>query len=408
MSDQINVLQRVDNVEIAPLFNTYSRVVINVDDETQASAGTTTTGRTLELDNPLFGSAAVANKILSRLQGYQYQPFYADGALLDPAAEMGDGITANDVYGGIYTRDRHFGRLMKSDVSAPHDEEINHEYQFETPTERRITREMGNVRATFAIQSGEINARVTKTGSNSSSTFAWSLDSDGFFIHNAAITSSVKQNKSALFSFTNTGLSVKGKITATSGYIGNESNGFEITSTAIRNGMESLNDTQHNGIYIGTNGIALAKGAFKVTSSGSIIANNITLTGTLNVGGSNISASTLRQGAQEGYNWGSGGGGYGGYSSKGAYALGGAQAGFSAQTDLQKFLNGQTVLGNLTVSGVMRINNRLDLWGMGAGYDSVSVLTGITVDRQWVADLGMYVVNNVRYNSTTLSHLQVR
>ena len=39
MSDSINILQRAENVEIAPLFNTYSKVILNIDDETQAQPG---------------------------------------------------------------------------------------------------------------------------------------------------------------------------------------------------------------------------------------------------------------------------------------------------------------------------------------------------------------------------------
>lgn len=301
MSDRINLLQNAESVNISPLFNTYSKVILNIDDETQASAGTSG-GRTIELDNPLFGSSTVATKLLNRLRGYQYQPYTATGALLDPAAEIGDAVSVNGVYGGIFSRDRTFGRLMTADVSAPCDEEINHEYQYETPTERKLKREMGDVRATFAIQANEIAAKVSQTGGNNSS-FGWTLTATGHTWYAG--------NKQVM-KVTSAGLEISGKVTATSGYIGNGSSGFEITATAIRNGMTSLTDTTHNGIYIGTNGIALGKGNFKVDSSGNVTAKNLTannavLTGTLKVGGQNIDASVLRSGAQSAYsnggNW---------------------------------------------------------------------------------------------------------
>lgn len=301
MSDRINLLQNAESVNISPLFNTYSKVILNIDDETQASAGTSG-GRTIELDNPLFGSSTVATKLLNRLRGYQYQPYTATGALLDPAAEIGDAVSVNGVYGGIFARDRTFGRLMTADVSAPCDEEINHEYQYETPTERKLKREMGDVRATFAIQANEIAAKVSQTGGNNSS-FGWTLTATGHTWYAG--------NKQVM-KVTSAGLEISGKVTATSGYIGNGSSGFEITATAIRNGMTSLTDTTHNGIYIGTNGIALGKGNFKVDSSGNVTAKNLTannavLTGTLKVGGQNIDASVLRSGAQSAYsnggNW---------------------------------------------------------------------------------------------------------
>lgn len=261
MSDSINILQRAENVEIAPLFNTYSKVIVNIDDETQASSGTDT-GRTLELDNPLFGSPTVAAKLLQRLKGYQYQPYSAQGALVDPAAEMGDAISVNDVYGGIYTRERTFGRLMITDVSAPNDEEINHEYKWETPTERKLKREMEDVRATFAIQSDRIEARVAKIGGNNNS-FGWVLTDSGHIWYSGS-----KQ----VMKVSSSGLEITGKITATSGYIGNGSQGFEISSRSLFNGMTSLNDTTHNGVYVGVDGISLGRGNFKVDASGNLTA----------------------------------------------------------------------------------------------------------------------------------------
>ena len=326
MPDIVNVLQRVDNVEVSPPFNTYSKVVISIDDDTEASAGTSDTGRTLDLTNPLFGSASVAQKTLNRLQGIQYQPYKADGAILDPAAELGDAIEANGVFGGIYTRDRLFGRLMKATVSAPHDEEINHEFVFETPVERKLKRQMGDVKAEFEIQATQIAAKVSQVGGTNSS-FGWTLTSTAhtWYSGNQQV---MKVNSS--------GLEVKGKITATSGYIGNGSQGFEITSRSIRNGMTSLSDTTHNGIYIGTDGIALGKGKFKVDTSGNITASGIRLQGTLtflNNDGSvagTMSAADLRQGAyraNNGYsNWNNA---YNSACTAGGYCYGGAGGGYS-------------------------------------------------------------------------------
>ena len=204
----------------------------------------------------------MAAKLLQRLKGYQYQPYSAQGALVDPAAEMGDAISVNDVYGGIYTRERTFGRLMITDVSAPNDEEINHEYKWETPTERKLKREMEDVRATFAIQSDRIEARVAKIGGNNNS-FGWVLTDSGHTWYSGS-----KQ----VMKVSSSGLEITGKITATSGYIGNGSQGFEISSRSLFNGMTSLNDTTHNGVYVGVDGISLGRGNFKVDASGNLTA----------------------------------------------------------------------------------------------------------------------------------------
>lgn len=289
MSDRVNLLRRVDSLNKSPEFNGITKLICNIDDETQMTVGDDT-GYALEFENPMMTQSTLT-AMLNKIRGYQYQPYTADGALLDPAAEMGDAVSVRDLYGGIFTRSRSFGRLMKADISAPADEEIDHEYKFETKQERKVKRQLGDVRATLLVQAGQIAAKVSKTGGNNSS-FGWVLDDESHTWY---------ANDSEVMKVTAAGLKVKGQITATSGYIGNENNGFTISASAIYNGMTSLNDITHNGIYIGTNGISLGKGAFKVTSSGAISANNMTLTGTLNIGGTNISASTLRSGAQVAY-----------------------------------------------------------------------------------------------------------
>ena len=109
LSDIVSLARRVSQVDVSPQFDNYSKVVIHVSDDTTYVAGNDT-GRTLEIDNP-FGTQAMANNMLQSLTGYQYQPYEAQGALLDPAAELGDAANIRGNYGGIYTRQRIFGHL---------------------------------------------------------------------------------------------------------------------------------------------------------------------------------------------------------------------------------------------------------------------------------------------------------
>lgn len=124
--------------------------------------------------------------------------------------------------------------------------------------------------ADLEVTQREISAKVQKDQSGTRTSFGWVMNETAhtWYSNNQEV---MKVNRS--------GLSVKGNITATTGYIGNESNGFEITATAIRNGMTSFSDTSHNGVYIGTNGIALGQGKFTVSSSGSVSASNLNITG---------------------------------------------------------------------------------------------------------------------------------
>lgn len=321
----VNVLRRAQNMEVSPQFDGYAGVRIfvgtNDDGENVIYESGNTDGRTLEIKNP-FGTQEMADNILRDIRGYQYQPMSADSALLNPAAEMGDGVTVNGVYSGIFVRATTFGRLMASDIAAPTDEEIEHEFAVESPSDRQYTRFVQqtksmlkitnlaitaeveartsadeSINSTLQQQAGEIDARVTKTGINGSRTFAWSLDSDGFYINDGAITSEMKRNKTAKFNFTNTGLKIQGEIRATTGTIG----GFTIGSTSIySNGMSSMNSGQSTGVHIGTDGIKLGQ-RFSVDTSGNVTATNMSLSGTLTIGGEQITAAQLQQGAKYSY-----------------------------------------------------------------------------------------------------------
>ena len=315
MSDVTTLSQRLSNLDVSPQFDSYSKVIIHVSDDAVIEVGNDD-GRTLELDNP-FGTQAMAQTILDSLRGFQYQPYEATGALLDPAAEIGDAANMRGNYGGIYTRSRTFGRLMKADISAPHDEEINHEYKYESPETRQFTRAINDVKASLIIANDRIDASVSQTGGSTSS-FGWTLTSNAHRWY---------ANGQEVMAITASGLSVKGNVQATTGKIG----GFNISASAIWNNISSFGGSQSSGVYIGTNGIQLGQ-RFKVDSSGNVSASNMTLSGTLKIGSTTITADNLRLGAERANS---------GYSSwngttstvntNGSYWSGGASNGNSAK-----------------------------------------------------------------------------
>lgn len=368
MTDIIDIGNKVTTVDVSPVFDVYSRVIIHISDDEEVVVGDES-GRTLEFDNP-FGSESMAQEILAKLQGYQYRPYEASGALLDPAAEIGDALETTTSYGGIYTRSRNFGRLMKADASAPHDEEIDHEFKFESPTERKFKRQVGEVKASIlltneridlevserkaqgdelssqlsltasaitaevqratqaegtlsaslSVQADEISAKVSATGGSNSS-FGWKLTNDSH---------SWYSGNTEVMRVSASGLMVKGEVQATSGKIG----GFTIGSSAIYNNLSEFGGTQTSGVYLGTNGIQLGQN-FKVNSSGSVTASSLTLKGTitfLNADGTSagtLSAASLRQGAyQAATNYGNWNDTYASCS-PGGYVFGGAGGGYS-------------------------------------------------------------------------------
>ena len=171
--------KNAESLTVTPQFNGISKVVINVTEQLFYEAGNDT-GRTITIDCP-WGTQAMANNLLSLLQGYQFQPYEASNALLDPAAELGDGLTVNGVYGGIFKMTVRSGALHAVDVSAPQDEEIDHEYPFASSSERKIERQLANVKSELSVQADQISAKVDREGGDPSSV-SWEMNADQFKI----------------------------------------------------------------------------------------------------------------------------------------------------------------------------------------------------------------------------------
>lgn len=350
----VNVLKRAINMEVSPQFDGYSgvRIFVGTNDDGEAivyEAGTFG-GQVLEIRNPL-GTQQMANNILAGIQGYQYQPMSAEAAQLNPAAEMGDGVTVNGVYTGIYVRATQFGRLMASDIEAPTDEEIEHEFAVESASDRQYTRFVqqtkavlkltnlaieaevsartaadNEIRATLTIQAAQIQAKVSKTSPSGQTSFGWNLSDSSWTVFSGSPNNVVLRATSG-------GLEVKGKISAATGDIG----GFTIGSTSLyTNGMSSMSSGQTYGVHVGTDGIKLGQN-FSVGTDGYVIASGIRLKGSIDFYRSDgsyissLSANNFYEGAKNGYEWENyeyGGSGY----TYADYALNGGGAGFSAKT----------------------------------------------------------------------------
>lgn len=296
----------------APEFDGYTKVVITVSEDVEYSAGVDT-GRTLTLECP-WGTQAMADNILASIRGFKYQPYTATDAILDPAAELGDGITANNVYGGIYTMSTRLGPHCRATVSAPAEEELDHEYPYVPKQERKVSRSLYNlsselrvqaglisaevserksdvesINGKLTVQAGEISAKVNRTGGSSSS-FGWVLDDSSW---------TIQANSRDILKATKNGLEVYGKITATSGKIG----GFDIQSDYLSYNNQTWGGTNTTGIYVGPSGIQLGKN-FKVDASGNLTAASGTFSGyvragSIQYGGSNgtLSGAALKAGS---------------------------------------------------------------------------------------------------------------
>lgn len=280
MSDATYIGQRTRSFNSAAEFEGFSRVVISVTDKLEYSSGTNT-GRTLTLVCP-WGTQEMADSILADIRGYRYHPYSAEGAYLDPAAEIGDGVTVNGIYSGIYTMDTVFGRSFLANISAPSDEEIDHEYPYVSKQERTITRKFAQVESEFAVQADKISAKVSKTGGDSES-FGWDLDEKSWTLK--------AKSKNVLLA-TEDGVEITGKIIAKSGKIG----GFDILENYLSYNGQTWMGKNSIGGYLGIKGFQMGS-KFRVNMQGDLYAASGTFEG-------NIYAKNIRYGEQGGVNYG--------------------------------------------------------------------------------------------------------
>lgn len=296
----------VTDLESSEQFSGYSKVIVQISDEISYEAGSDT-GRTMTLNCP-WGTQEMADNILKSIMGYQYQPYNASGAIIDPSAEVGDAVQVNDVYGGIYDTSISFGHEFRVNISAPSDEEVDESVPYKSRTDRIINRQKTEMNAQLAIQAGLISAKVSRTGGEDSS-FGWELDEKSW---------TLKSNGATVLTADKSGLEINGIIRATGGEIG----GFTIEKNHLSYNGQTWGGTNTYGAYIGTNGIQIGKN-FKVDMAGNLEAASGKFSGAVNAG-------SIQFGGEAGYLSGSG---LSGKSVAGAKIL-------DSTLDTAKFTNG--------------------------------------------------------------------
>ena len=195
MSDYTDIRKSMKTFDSSPVFDPYSMVIITVSDSEVYFAGDDT-GRILRVENP-WGTQRMADNLLLQIKGYQYQPFSATGALLSPSAELGDGIIINGIKSRIFTQDITFGSMFTSDISAPEGEELDHEYPYFSSKERKVQRQLSNVKHTQNSQAESIQSRVPSYGGNSEE-LHWGINELAWLIKSAD-TILFSASKTALF-----------------------------------------------------------------------------------------------------------------------------------------------------------------------------------------------------------------
>ena len=158
MSDKVYLGQNASDLDYDEKAPKISRVNLAVDSDHIYTSGDDT-GRTLEVSCP-WGSQAMADSILAKVSGIEYQPYEARDALLDPATEIGDGITLGGVYSVLAQSYVSLDKQCAANISAPYTDEIDDEYPYKTPEQRKSERQLAQTRSLITKNAEEIKLEV--------------------------------------------------------------------------------------------------------------------------------------------------------------------------------------------------------------------------------------------------------
>lgn len=141
-----------DNGKYKPI----SRVTLLVDDENSLTAGDDT-GMEVIASCP-HATQPMVNALLQTMKGYQYQAYEAGAANIDPAAELGDGVTVGGIYSPL-SKLSDDGRGYAS-ISSPGEAEMEDEYPAEGYITQEFNRKIAETRSTITKTSEEIMLKV--------------------------------------------------------------------------------------------------------------------------------------------------------------------------------------------------------------------------------------------------------
>lgn len=141
-----------DNGKYKPI----SRVTLLVDDEKSLTAGDDT-GMEIVASCP-HATQPMVNALLQTMKGYQYQAYEAGAANIDPAAELGDGVTVGGIYSPL-SKLSDDGRGY-ADISSPGELEMEDEYPSDGYITQEFNRKIAETRSTITKTSEEINLKV--------------------------------------------------------------------------------------------------------------------------------------------------------------------------------------------------------------------------------------------------------
>jgi len=248
--EKVFVGQSIQQLSSSPDWGSYSKVIL-ITDEGEGYVAGDDNGLTLEAECP-YASQAIADAVLANLQGKSYKPYDGSSAYITPAAEIGDGMTSDGFYSGIYSLSRKFSKVSAADIAAPSDTEVQHEIQYEPQSERKFTRKMKEISSALVQKVDSISAWV-----QGDQKFEWSLMEDCM---------EWKANNRTVMKISSAGLEVTGSIKTGSIftgdlYVGGAGETNKISASTLRTGAQ-WPTSSYGGTGYTNGGYSLTGGGF--------------------------------------------------------------------------------------------------------------------------------------------------
>ena len=158
MNNSHNAFRNITSFRNTGKSQPISGIELMVDDKNMSFAGNDD-GYVMNSDCP-YGTQEMANDLLAKARGFEYQGFTAEQVILPPETELGDGVTVAGIYGMVARRSFKFTPGMTSNIEAPRELEVQHEYKYSSPQQRKTERQIAETRSLITKTAEEIKLEI--------------------------------------------------------------------------------------------------------------------------------------------------------------------------------------------------------------------------------------------------------
>lgn len=151
---------RVSSLDLYDEIGPITGVAMLLDDGNEIFAGNES-GYVLEMECP-YATQAMANAVLASVSNGTYKGYRAPDASLGIDAELGDGVTVNGIYSMLAYQRLNFGPGHISEIAAPGENAVDHEYPYLSPAERKAQRARNAMWSAIEKNTESINLEVGK------------------------------------------------------------------------------------------------------------------------------------------------------------------------------------------------------------------------------------------------------